>query len=218
VFNENLTIGNQAVLGLNSAVAPLPLGSTTGATVVSQTIDSVRTRNTFYGGQIGASVLGYWGPFFFSAQEKLGLGGMCQNATIDGATTTQVTTVADRPGTPIGSGSLTTVFPPTSTPGGLLIGPGGVGRHTRCRIAFLSDTNLKFGYVVCPWCRAHFGYDVLNVTNVVRPGGVSGLSTSTVSATVAGTGTTVSVAQPTFNFHDSTVLLQGINFGVEFLY
>ncbi len=205
-FNDNLDVASQAVLGLNTAVAPLPGGTTTSALVQLRSLNRVRARNTFYGGQLGARLDSYFGRLFVVAQEKVGVGLMCQSASIDGNTTTTVTTAPP------------TVTTTTTTPGGILVGAGDVGRHARNRVAFVTETNLKLGWICTDWCRFHVGYDLLTISNVVRAGSVSGRSSSTVTATVAGTTSTVSLAQPSFTFQDTNTWAHGLNFGVEFLY
>jgi hypothetical protein len=210
-FNETLSINNLATLGLTPQF-PLPvadpasMASTLAPTVVQvQTTDGVRAHNTFWGGQIGAEIDSYCGRLFFTAQEKIGVGVMHQSVSVDGNTAMSVNI-------PGGAPIL------TNSPGGLLVGPGDVGNHSRSRVAFFSDTSLKLGYILTDWFRFHVGYDVMTMTNVVRAGSVAGLSTSTVTATVAGTGTTVTLSQPSFQFKDSTMWIHGLNLGLEFLF
>jgi hypothetical protein len=203
-FDEGLLINNQASLSL-TPLNQLPFTGFTPGTVQIQTTDNSRAKNTFWGGQIGAEIDACLNRLFFSAVEKVGVGVVHQSVSVDGNTATTVSTF----------GSST---PQIVTPGGLLVGPGEVGNHSRYRVGFVSDTNLKIGYKITDCFRVHVGYDVLTMTNVVRAGSVGGLSSSTVSATVAGTSTTVSLSQPSFAFHDSTMWVHGLDVGVEFVY
>jgi hypothetical protein len=209
-FDENLDLATQSTLSL-TPINPLPVPpsftttSNAPAVVNVSATNGVRTHNTFYGGQIGGEFDTYCGRVYVRVQEKVGVGVMHQNVGVDGFTTTSVSGVASP-------------FPPTTIPGGLLVGPGDVGTHSRNRVAFFSDGTVKLGYILTNWLRFHVGYDVLTMTNVARPGSVAGLSTSTVSATVASTSTTVNLTQPSFAFHDSTVWIHGLDFGLELVY
>jgi hypothetical protein len=184
--------------GLTLPTLPSPLPAVNNISVT--TLDAIRTTNHFYGGQIGAVVEGNYCGVFASARGKLGLGVMHQVASVDGMS------IVDN------NGVLST------TPGGLLSGPGDAGKHSRDRITFLPELNLRLGYAITHWLRAYVGYDTLYISNVIRPTGQTATSTSTVNATVLGTTTQVSVSQPTFRFSDTNLWVQGISFGVELRY
>jgi hypothetical protein len=202
-FEENFNLNQVATLSL-TPLTPLPTGFAPITLGVTDT-NGVRTHNTFFGSQIGCEIDSYCGRFYLRVQEKAGVGAMIQNVSVDGNVTTTINNAG-------------TVLPPISTQGGILVGPGDVGNHSRTRVAYFSDTSLKLGYMLTDWLRCHIGYDVLTMTNIARPGSVSGISTATVAASVAGTSTTVNVAQPSFAFHDSTVWIHGLNFGFELVY
>jgi hypothetical protein len=170
------------------------------------TADAIRTRNQFYGGQVGLNLDMCLGRLIVDTRVLLGLGVMHQTVEIAGAT--QTASVLDAQGVP-------TV---TSSPGGLLSGPLDQGTHTCNRIAFVPEINLKLGYQILPCLRGYVGYDFLYMTNVVRPGEQTGVSGTGIQATVAGSNQQITFTQPAFRFKDGDAAINGINFGLEFRY
>src|SRR5262249_59420948 len=94
------------------------------------------------------------------------------------------------------TGTPTATGAPTS--GGLLFSPTDVGKHSRDRISFPLEANIKIGYEFCNWLRAYVGYDVLYVTNVARSGDQSAVSTLNTTIQVANTTNHINVSHPTF--------------------
>ncbi len=109
--------------------------------------------------------------------------------------------------------------PPSSTAaGGALSSALDNGNHSRTRISFVPEVNVKLGYNFTSWLRAYVGYDWLYVTNVARPAEQSGSASLNTSVQVAGSTNAVNVSTPQFHFRDSNIWAQGINFGVELNY
>jgi hypothetical protein len=211
-FNEDLQVANSVRLflppgfpnpELNGVGAPL--GTNLPTDLNYTTADAIRTRNQFYGGQVGLNLDMCLGRFLVDVRTLLGLGVMHETVEILGSTTT--TSVIDsQPGTV------------TSGPGGLLSSPLDQGTHSRNRIAFVPEINVKVGYQILPCLRAYVGYDFLYLSNVVRPGQQTTITSTGIQATVAGTTQQINFSQPAFRFKDSDVTINGINFGVEFRY
>jgi hypothetical protein len=166
--------------------------------------DQYKTKNQFYGGQVGVDSEFHYGSWFLGATAKFALGTMHDTVGIQGVTT-------------LAAPGVTTI-----AAGGLLAQPTNIGKYSHDRVAFIPEVGLKVGYQVNDHVRVYVGYDFLYFNNVVRPGdqidrvvNVSQLPNITSPATgepVRG------VPRPMFNFKDSDFWAQGINFGLEFRY
>jgi hypothetical protein len=213
-FSENLLVHDTTQLflppgvqDLNSAGGQLFPNPALGlpANLSFTTSDIIRTRNLFYGGQVGLNFDMLIGRFMIDLQGKTGLGVVHQTVNFFGTTVST--------STPISTATNGMVLP-----GGLLSSPLDLGKHSSNKIAFVPEINVKLGYLILPNLRAYVGYDFLYLSSAVRPGEQTGISTAGVQATVAGTTTPITVNQPTFRYHDTGVWYNGINFGVEFRY
>jgi len=200
----------QEDLGIhNSAQFALPAGQSDGqvsfvpSSLAFATTDSIGARNQFYGGQVGLDLDMFVGRFIIDLRAKIALGVMHESVDVFGsnvATSVPASAVPNQ-GVP--------------TPGGMLSSPLDQGTHSRNELAFVPEVNLKLGYMITPNLRAYLGYDFLYLSNVVRPGDQTGISTSGVVATVQGTTSQITVSQPAFRFKDTDVWFNGINVGVE---
>ncbi len=157
------------------------------------TIDSIRTHNEFYGGQVGFDLDMFVYRFIIDLRASAAIGVMRQAADVLGSAT----------------------FNGTTTPGGLLSGPLDNATHSRNELSWVPQINLKLGYMVTPYIRAYVGYDFLYLFNVLQPGEQTGVSTAGATVTVNNVPTNITVSQPTFRFKDSDVWVQGVNCGVE---
>jgi hypothetical protein len=115
--------------------------------------DDFQTRNDFYGGQIGIQGGYCWGPFVVSANAKVAIGNVRQEVTIAGFT---------RLTTPAGQ-TLT-------APGGLLAQPTNGGTFVQNTFAVLPAANLTVTLALTSRMRLLAGYDILYLSEVVRPG------------------------------------------------
>ena len=109
--------------------------------------DSVRTRNSFYGPQVGVS---YRRPlragFSLDALAKLSLGVTVARADLDGSTT-------------VG---------PAGVPVGLLVGPANTGHGSTSYFGAVPEASLGVGYAVCDTLRLTAGYTFLYWSKVRR--------------------------------------------------
>lgn len=178
---------------------------TTPGTLAGSTIgvaDHFGTRNTFYGGQIGADAEWRWRNWFVDGDFKFGIGDNHQTVDINGSTTFTLPT------------GTTTV-----ERGGLLALPTNIGHYSRDKFAFLPELGAKVGYQFTPRIRAFVGYDCILLTDAVRPGDQINRNINTTQLpTSGGPGTLVGPAQPSFAFHQTDFWAQGIDFGIEFRY
>jgi len=164
------------------------------------TIDTVQTRNDFFGGQIGFRGDIGFGNWFVNLTGKIAAGCMRERVDV------------------IGYSTLTTSTGLVSTqPGGLFDIAQDLGRHHKDRFAILPEGGVNLGYQVCSWLRLSAGYTFLWTNTVIRP-------TNTISPYLNPNLVPVS---PLFNgsfpsafirrnvVDDSDFFLHGFNAGVE---
>ncbi|MFQ3591674.1 MAG: BBP7 family outer membrane beta-barrel protein [Gemmataceae bacterium] len=164
--------------------------------------DSFRTRNQFWGGQVG--VEGRWlqGRFTVDGRARIALGVTHQDVTIDGTQT------------------FLQGVNPDPRPGGLLAVGSNIGTQRRSNFSVVPEVNVNLGYYVTDWMRLSVGYNALWWTNVVRPGDQIDRNVnpflvpnfSTVGLVNNG------AAQPTVPFRTTDFWAHGLTFGVELTY
>jgi hypothetical protein len=165
-------------------------------------VDAFRTRNQFYGGQVGARANLEFNRLLLGATFKLALGQTRESVTIQGQTTS-----AD----PNAAGTAA---------GGVFAVPSNIGRHTNKHFAVIPEVELKVGYQLTDWLAATVGYNFMYWSSVVRPLDqidrvVNGGQQPTY-APVGGFGTGPAV--PSFNSNRSDFWAQGLSFGLVFKY
>ncbi|MFN4259804.1 MAG: BBP7 family outer membrane beta-barrel protein [Gemmataceae bacterium] len=151
--------------------------------------DSIKTRNQFYGGQVGTQVEGWVGRFFFGGIVKVAAGHMHQSVDLLG-------------------------FNNINSDGGLFVQAIDNGRHTRARAAWLTEFTIKGGAQIGP-ARAWIGYNWLYISNVARAGQQIVFSETQTSLRVGETSVPVNVLSPGFRFTDNNLWINGLNFGAE---
>jgi hypothetical protein len=167
--------------------------------------DRFKTRNQFYGAQVGAEAELKHGCWFLDVTAKIGLGNVHQRADINGSTTF----------TAVGVSSSTAA-------GGLLAQPTNIGAYSHDRLAFLPEFGLKLGYQITDHLRVYLGYNFLYLNNVARPGDQIDRTinvTQIPNITSPPTGEpVVGVRRPVFVFRQTDFWAQGANIGLEFRY
>jgi Putative beta barrel porin-7 (BBP7) len=199
-LSDNITLNRAAgpvvlsvvpVGGVPAPPTPPPINIPTASLT---TTDDITTHNHFYGVSVGFAFDGpHAGPVFLEGWAKISAGAMDQIVEVTG----------------------NTFSGPIVTSSGALTSPLSVGRHTRTRMEFVPETNIKLGYRFTPNIRAFVGYDLLFFTSVVRPGAQITTATTTATANIFGQTTTVHTVEPTFGFNGQELLIHGLNFGVE---
>jgi hypothetical protein len=156
--------------------------------------DSFRTRNQFYGGQVGSRVGYQWGRFSGELDARLALG--CNHEMVN-----------------VGGQSIVSVGG-TATPssGGVFALPTNITRQSRNGFAAVVDAQLKIGYAVTEHLRLTVGYEFLYWTNVARPGDQID---RTLNRSQELGRTLVGAARPTPLFNTSSFWAHGLNFGAE---
>lgn len=157
--------------------------------------DRFRTRNEFFGGQVGAIAERWRDRWFVNIRGLLGLGVNRQAVQISGTTTILV------PG-----------FPAETRPGGLLAQASNSGTFSRSEFAVVPEIGVSLGYQVTDHLRLYAGYSLLWWTNVVRPGDVIDLA---VNPTQIPPGTLVGPARPAFSWRTSDIWIHGLHLGAQ---
>jgi len=101
---------------------------------------------------------------------------------------------------------------PVSFPGGFLALPTNIGTYHRSVFAFVPRINTKLGFNVLPHLRLHVGYDLMYISNVVRPGDQIDLAINT--SQMLG-GALAGPPNPAFTFRDTDLWVQGLDAGAE---
>jgi Putative beta barrel porin-7 (BBP7) len=162
--------------------------------------DHFRTRNDFYGAQIGGQVELREGPWFADFRGTLGIGGVHQALTIDGSTTLNV------PGSA-----------PQTAVGGLFAQASNIGKHTRNEFGIVPEAGITLGYQVTSFLRVTLGYSAVYFRNdVLRTGAAIDrvVSQSQIPA-VFGPAPPGTQTQPTVLLNNVDFWVQGAHFGIE---
>jgi hypothetical protein len=179
-----------SVLSVSNSIPP---GS---STTVS---DVFNTRNQFYGGQIGA-VVDYWtGPWFLDFRGTLAFGSVLRTADIGGSTT------------------FTTSGGSVVVPGGLFAQPTNIGHYTSAAFGVVPQVGVRFGYQFTNSLRAYVGYSLLwLVQSAARPGDQIDRSVNVTQVPALGQGPLAGDLHPAFAFQSTDFWAQGFLAGLEY--
>lgn len=168
------------------------------------TTDIFRTRNQFYGGQIGFRGEYDLGNFCVGVTGKVALGSNHEVVEVAGTSTLF-------PG----------VGPNASVPVGQFAGPSNIGRRTSDQFAVIPEVEVKLGYKVTNNLRGWIGYDFLYWSRVVRPGNQVDLVVNDSVNPVNGAFGVPPLDRSLFPrplFDKSDFWAQGVTFGLELRY
>lgn len=200
-LSEDITLQSRT-----SNLTPLPAGF--GVSFLNQSFngtttatDDFRTRNEFYGGQIGARAEAQMGRAFVNITGKLALGSTHQQVDVRGTSTLVA------PGTP-----LTTVL------GGTYAVASNMGTLSRDAFSVMPEVDLRLGYNVTSRLRGFVGYNFLYWSDVARAGQEFDRRLDIRQVpTVAGFDPTIKTAPP-LTLRSTDFWAQGVSFGLEFRY
>ncbi|MEK6260166.1 MAG: BBP7 family outer membrane beta-barrel protein [Planctomycetota bacterium] len=193
-LNESLVITENLLVLPTAPVPPFDPGATIMVT------DRFETRNSFYGGQIGARGEWYRGAWFTNVSGKVAIGDTHQEVRISG------TTVFTSSG-----GAVVT------QPGGLLALPTNIGTYSRDQFSVVPEIGINVGRQLTNNVRVYGGYSLIYWSSVVRPGDQIDFTVNpTQLPTPAGPGVLVGPARPAFAFNDTDFWAHGLNLGLEF--
>jgi hypothetical protein len=180
------------------------LAGTFGAPGSFTATDGFSTRNQFFGAQIGAKAQAQMGRFDGLVLAKVALGDNYETVGISGSSISS------------GFGGQ---FPAGGAmfPGGIFAQDSNIGQQSRNQFAAVPEVQAQVGYLLPFGVRAFVGYDLIYMSNVVRPGNqidttlnLSGAAGITPGAVFSG------AARPAATFNNSSFWVQGINFGANF--
>lgn len=163
-------------------------------------LDSFRTRNNFYGGQVGTQV-GWEGKrFFVNGFAKLGLGATDQSVNIQGNSTLT---------TPTGSQQAT---------GGILAQSSNIGEHNRTVFGLVPEGGIEVGVHLTHRIEFQVGYSFLWWNDVVRPGRQIDAGVNPNQVPTAPTFGMGGPARPAFSFAGESLWIQSFNcaLGIHF--
>jgi hypothetical protein len=167
-----------------------PVGGPQGSFTMS---DVYRTRNQFFGAQLGSQMELRWRRLYTNLLGKVAMGSIHQVVEARGET------------------AITTPLGATTIPGGLYASSTS-GRRTFDDFAVIPELNFNVGVQLTPAVRVFAGYSFLYMSDVVRPGDQIG---SAVNATLfpglPGAGPAGTAVMP---FTRSDFWAQGVNFGM----
>lgn len=200
-LDEDLSIGNQFTPTLPGALtfngAPVPAG-----TLLSDS-DHFRTRNHFYGGQVGGRAEWQQGPFSLTIMGKIAFGATQEIITIDGSSSMA----------PPGGGAAVTV------PGGVYAQTSNIGRYYQSAFAVVPEVGLNLGLAITERLTAKVGYSFLYWSRVARPGDQIDRNVhEALIPTHQFFGQSTPDGRPAPTFRQTEFWAQGINFGLEYRY
>jgi hypothetical protein len=187
-FNDNLGINEQLT----------SIDQTSGVPVGTQfnLSDSFRTQNNFYGGELGLIGERYSGRWMYEWTAKVALGDMQQLVSIDGHT------IVSFPGQPT-----------AVSQGGLLALSSNIGHYAQNEFAAIPQFSARIGYRATEQLTFLAGYTFIYYGQVARAGDQidTTINPNLIPPPIGG-----GPNRPSFEFHTSSLWLQGITLGAEY--
>jgi Putative beta barrel porin-7 (BBP7) len=186
----------------NETLLPGALGAPGSFTAT----DGFSTRNQFFGAQIGAKAQAQMGRFDGLLLAKVALGDNYETVGVSGSSV-----VSGFGGVfPAGGG----VFP-----GGIFAQATNIGQQSRSQFAAVPEVQAQLGYRLPFGVRAFVGYDMIFVSNVVRPGNQIDTTLNLSAAPgINPAGAFSGAARPAPMFNNSSFWVQGVNFGASYAF
>lgn len=166
-----------------------PVGSTIAIS------DSFDIENEFHGGQIGIASMYREGCWSLSTLAKLGFGSLARRADLQGETSTSIdgNTAVDNQG--------------------LLVRDLNSGKRTDHTFGFVPELDLTLGWRKFPNYEVTIGYHVTALTDALQ---VSGAIDPSLAVNLSDPPT--GQQSPSAAFNDRTFYVQGIHFGLQYVY
>lgn len=192
-------------LQMASSLTPLADGVLTFAnqpvatSSVETTFDTFRTRNVFYGAQVGGRVEWTCGRFTVKALGQLAVGENQELVEVAGASFLLIP----------GQATL-------RAPGGVLAVSSNIGRHFQDEFAVVPEVSLEMTFRFTSYLEAHLGYSFLYWSTMARPGNQIDRTVEpglVPSDPLFGTATGT---RPAVSFHTTDYWAQGLNIGLLF--
>jgi hypothetical protein len=161
-------------------------------------VDSFMTRTDFHGGELGTIFESGWNRWTFDTLLRVALGGVRQEASIDGSTT--ITTFGS---------------PSQQFTGGLLAQSTNIGQYTQDDFAAIPELAANIGLYLTPRLRWTVGYTFFYFSYVARPGDQIDLDVNP-DFLPPPIGNPVGLARPEFVFRTTDFWAHGLNTGLDF--
>jgi hypothetical protein len=170
--------------------------------------DQFTTRNHFYGATLGLRGKYHFGPMFIETTGRLSFGADNEVQNVSGG--------FQEFNTPIVSGIPGVAFglrPVTTGPNGIFAQPSNEGQTSAAKFAVVPEVSIKLGYQIDPSLALTVGYDLLFISNVLRPTDQIDRNFSKGLPFLQDPTSTVG---PTRRFKTSSFYAQGVTFGVSY--
>jgi hypothetical protein len=192
-ISDTLGIEENLVSTDTTGASLVPLGTTI---MVS---DRFETSNDFYALDLGLRGQIQRGPWILRGNLDLAIGDNHEILEITGSTTVTV------PGVP----------PPVVHSGGLLALSSNIGHYTRDRVEVVPEVGVQLGYQVTPRIQVYAGYTFMYWGEVARPGGAIDpvINPNLLPPAVS---PLTGPLRPEPKFDNTSLWIQGIDFGIEF--
>ncbi|MGL6074179.1 MAG: BBP7 family outer membrane beta-barrel protein [Fimbriiglobus sp.] len=163
--------------------------------------DEFRTENHFHGGLLGLTADIVQGSFFLEMTGKFSFGQVGHRVRVSGET------VATTPN-----------MMPITTPVGILAQPTNIGTTSRNTFAFLPEGMFKLGYRFAGESRVYVGYNVIYMSDAMRPGEQIDRSVGVFSSSAFQATSMMPTDRPALTYLRSDFWLQGLVLGFEYRY
>ncbi|HEV3439787.1 MAG TPA: BBP7 family outer membrane beta-barrel protein [Gemmata sp.] len=217
---QNITTVFEPALGLPINGQPVVDNSL----VVNNRTDQFNTRNSFYGGQVGARSEFRFDQLSLFVGAQVGLGDMSEvvdvngfsnNTTLSSITPTKSTLLAGIPLTIPTGAAVVTSKTVTQSVGGLFAQPGNIGSYQRNVFAVVPQADFKVAYRITDRITGTIGYSFVYMSSVVRPGDqIDHVINPGLLASPPVPGAT----RPSFAFQGTDFWAQGVTFGLSVRY
>jgi hypothetical protein len=167
-----------------------------GATITA--LDRYQTYNRFYGAQVGSRIEGNFGRLSLAFAGKIAFGVNDMILQVDGQTTRS---------------DIATLYP-----AGVLANTANIGRYHESHYAFVPEGSLSVGWWFTPHLRFQVGYNVLYISDVIRPGSQITSTINPAAVPVDQTFGAVPVTRTSPQFLRTDFWAEGITFGFDFRY
>ena len=181
-------------LQVNEGLAVTQLAVTPGGTV--SVADQFDTRSRFHGAQVGLSADVVHGGLFVELTGKIALGQSAGIVAVRGLT----------------------AGPGGTLPVGVLAQPTNSGHFTTSSLAFLPEGTLRVGFRFENRSRVYVGYNLLYLSDAVRPGEQVDRGIDLAGLTHLAGGVGVASDRPALPFVRSDFWIQGVVIGLEYRY
>lgn len=196
-FAETLAIDQQFTVGPASQV--FEEGTIVGAS------DLFDASNEFHGFELGFSGQTQWRRWSLEGVAKVALGGMRSRVIIGGETITTI------PGEPA-----------VTTEGALLALPTNIGNYSQSSFTAIPEMGITLSYALTCRMKATFGYSLLYLSQVARPGDqidvgqAAGSTNVNVNPSQLSGGDLTGVPSPQHRFITTDFWAQGLSFGLDY--